>query len=445
MITTRTGKTLRYLVGGALAASLVAGAATAGEDSSTRKAEAALSGGKVDRAIRLGEQAVEASPHSAPARLVLAQAYLKAGRFDAAATTFNDAMDLGDNSARTALSLALANTAAGRTREAVAILDDWRSAIPASDLGLAYALAGEPGRGVAILVDRLRSGENTPKLRQNLAYAYALDGRWREARLMMAEDVPAGQIDERISQWAQLSRPEDHQRRVASLLSVPVVADSGQPARLALSYPPAAEQLAVETATAQPEAVAAAPSPEAELPFGGAAATAAPSSSFASAFAGPEMVSNPVVQPLPGKPRAERPVRVAGSFRQQAEAPAALPARAVPVREDGTPVAPRASGGTHLVQLGSFSSEQGARRAWGIFTAKNPELRNYRMTITPAVVHGKNFWRVAAAGLNGAGASGLCSTVKGRGGACFAYAATNPPPSNVPARGTAAPQMARRR
>ena len=437
MTTTRTGKTLRYLVTGALAASLVAGAAIAGDDAATRKAEAALSGGKADRAIRLGETAVEASPHSVQARLVLAQAYLKAGRFDAAATTFNDAMDLGDTSARTALSLALANTAAGRTREAVAILDDWRSSIPASDLGLAYALAGETGRGVAILVDRLRSGENTPKLRQNLAYAYALDGRWREARLMMAEDVPANQIDERISQWAQLSRPEDHQRRVAALLSVPVVADSGQPARLALSYPPAAAQFAVETAAARPEVVAA--PAEAELPFGGA--SAAPAPAFAQAFAAPETVSNPVVQPLP----SARPARVAGSFRQQAEAPRSEPVRAVPVREDGTPIAPRATGGTHLVQLGSFSSEQGARRAWGIFTAKNPELRNYRMTITPAVVHGRNFWRVAAAGLDGSGASGLCSAVKGRGGACFAYAATNPPPANVPARGSAAPQMARRR
>ncbi|HMO69843.1 MAG TPA: tetratricopeptide repeat protein, partial [Novosphingobium sp.] len=119
MTTTRTGKTLRYLVTGALAASLVAGAAIAGDDAATRKAEAALSGGKADRAIRLGETAVEASTHSVQARLVLAQAYLKAGRFDAAATTFNDAMDLGDTSARTALSLALANTAAGRTREAV--------------------------------------------------------------------------------------------------------------------------------------------------------------------------------------------------------------------------------------------------------------------------------------------------------------------------------------
>ncbi|MEY4721576.1 MAG: hypothetical protein RIQ46_1301, partial [Pseudomonadota bacterium] len=114
---------------------------------------------------------------------------------------------------------------------------------------------------------------------------------------------------------------------------------------------------------------------------------------------------------------------------------------------DGSPVAadrPVASGGSHMVQLGSFSSEQGARRAWGIFAAKNPELKNYRMTITPATVRGRAFWRVAAAGLDAGGARGLCSSVKGRGGACFAYAASNPPAGMVPGQGQSGPQRARR-
>ncbi len=89
--------------------------------------------------------------------------------------------------------------------------------------------------------------------------------------------------------------------------------------------------------------------------------------------------------------------------------------------------------GTHLVQLGSFSSEQGARRAWGIFAARNPELKNTRMTIASAVVRGKTYWRVAAAGLNAGGASGLCSSVKNRGGACFDYAATSSVRGQAPA------------
>lgn len=455
----KAGHTIRYAIAGVLASALLAGAASAGKVANANpdiaKAQTALAKGKVDRAVALAEQAVAAVPRDASARVILAQSYMKAGRFDSAATTFNDAMELGDNSPRTALALALANVAAGRAREAVAILDDWRESIPASDLGLAYALAGESGRGVAILADSLRSGENTPKLRQNLAYAYALDGRWREARMMVEMDVPADQVDARVSEWAAKALPEQSHQRVAALLGVPVISDSGQPQNLALAASPAVQQAAAETAevpasqTADlpvatvaevaafnaPVAVAATePAPVSTLSDGPLSRQALPQS-FAAAFTQPAQpayssqpaqvgfVSNPVIQALPA--RAERATRA----------------------ERAAPVATRriVSGGSHLVQLGAFSSEQGARRAWGIYAAKNPELRNYRMTITPAVVRGKNYWRVAAAGFDARAASGLCSTVKGRGGACFAYAATNPPASGVPGRHAAGPQRARRR
>jgi hypothetical protein len=88
-------------------------------------------------------------------------------------------------------------------------------------------------------------------------------------------------------------------------------------------------------------------------------------------------------------------------------------------------------GASHAIQLGSFSSEQGARRAWGYYAKRNPELRNFKMAITPATVHGKKFWRVAATGLDGNGAGGLCSKVKNRGGVCFAYS-TIGRPANAP-------------
>ena len=60
------------------------------------------------------------------------------------------------------------------------------------------------------------------------------------------------------------------------------------------------------------------------------------------------------------------------------------------------------------------------------------------MAITQATVNGKRFWRVAAAGLDGRGASGLCSAVKTRGGVCFAYAASR----TLPGRAVNAPAMA---
>lgn len=445
-----TRRLARYAASVAAVGVLFAGSAVIGRPQAPAEvaalAQQMLGKGKVDKAIDLAEQAVAASPRDPSLRLLLAQSYLKGGRFDAAATTYNDAMDLGDNSARTALALALSNVAAGRRNEAVAILDDWRDSIPATDLGLAYSLAGETSRGVAILVDAVRGGENTAKLRQNLAYAYALDGRWAEARTMAAQDVTPDQIDQRISDWAQNARPDDYHKRVAALLSVPFRDDPGQPTRLALNTTPASEQLASEAAAAQPEPAPAqelaaaepapAPAPAEPAPAFAQAApapVAEPSPAFKAAFGGETQTQTvftdrPVVQPVPARP-----------------AVAVAPVRAVPRRADGSvsrAPQPISTGGTHFVQLGSFSSEQGARRAWGIFTAKNPELRGYRMTITPANVRGKSFWRVAAAGLNQRGASGLCSAVKGRGGVCFAYAATTPPPG---ALGQGGPQRARKR
>ncbi len=425
---------------GALGLALVASTGFSGSvvakpspDSTAAEAQSALKKGKVEKAITLSEQLVAANPREPSYRTLLGHAYMKAGRFDSAATTFDDAMKLGDNTARTALALSLARIAQGRNREAVAILDDWRDAIPATDLGLALALSGESGRGVAILADALRAGDDTAKTRQNLAYAYALDGRWREARVMVEQDVPADQVDERIGAWAARAKPEDNALRVAGLLNAPLRADPGQPTALALNGNAAQEQLAAETT-----AVKAAPvlSAKGELPASGESAealavyrpvdapveTAPAPKSFDSAFAS-QQAAQPAVAAAPqpkAKPAAKKP-RAFASHKH------GLRPRQASVKFG--------SGSSHLVQLGSFFTSQGARRAWGIYAAQNPELKNYKMTITQAKVRGRNYFRVAAGGLNGKGASGLCGTVKNRGGACFAYA--------LPARSGNAPVYAR--
>lgn len=439
---------------GAAAVALAAGVGFSGSvvaksspDMAAAEAQKALKSGKVEKAIQLAEAVVAANPNEPTYRALLGQAYLKAGRFESAAATFNDAMKLGDSTARTALGVALSNSALGRNREAVAILDDWRDAIPAADLGLALALAGETSRGVAILAEALRAGDNTPKLRQNLAYAYALDGRWREARVMAEQDVPADQLDARISEWAARAKPEDHQVRVAGLLSVPVRSDPGQPVALALGDNAAREQLAVETAVSKAAPQLAA---NGELaPVGEAPAALAqyrPVDAPVEAAAaydipyGAKGASAPVVQPLPQDYAAAepaqpvvnakaRPIRVASKSSAFASHKRGLRPR------QGAPKVKFGFGSSHNVQLGSFLSQQGARRAWGIYAAKNPELKGYRMTITQAQVRGRTYFRVAAAGLNGKGASGLCSTVKSRGLACFAY--------SLPGKAANAPVYAR--
>lgn len=423
---------------GAATVALLAGAgfsstvgARSGDDRAPQAAQSALAKGQTDKAIVLAEGLVAGNPREASYRALLAQAYLKAGRFESAVTTFNDAMKLGDNSARTALGLALASAASGRNREAVSVLEDWRDAIPTADLGLALALAGETSRGSALLADELRRGESTVKLRQNLAYAMALDGRWREARMIVEQDLPADRVDARLSDWAAKARPEDTKQRVAALINAPMRDDPGQPAQLALADSTPAEQLAAET-SATKAAVAG------ELP----AVAARPVESSA-ALASYSPVTAPVAAPVAETPRQDFAVAFAAEPATQpaaAQPLAAKPAKVAykaPVRTGPARVSPVAKGGSHLVQLGSFSSPQGARRAWGIFAARNPSLKQFRMTITPAVVHGKNFWRVAAAGFNANGANGMCSSVKARGGVCFAYAARTGVPTRV-----GAPMMA---
>ena len=417
-------------------------------DLSASKAQTALQRGDTSAAIASAEAAVLAEPANASYRAMLAAAYLDAGRFASAATTFDDAMKLGDQSARTALGFALAAIGKGDNAGAIRVLDDWRDDIPAADLGLALALAGEPNRGVHVLSNALRAGENTPKMRQNLAYAYALQGNWRAARLMAAEDVAPGELDQRISKWAQMTAPEAFQQRVAGLLDVPVRADAGQPAQLGLNTTPGAQQFAAEAAattspyTASGELpaegfIARAPTPRELPPIDGIpvgatpvkpapqVAVAAPAvrapETFEDAFKAKapaggtvaevasnalKFVSNPVVQSAPSRAGA---------------APA-------PVKAN---VASKKSDGSHLIQLGSFASEAGARRAWGIYAQRYPELSNYQMVITEAKVRGKTYFRVSAGGFQMASASSMCGKVKANGQGCIAWADGSPLPGAV--------------
>lgn len=434
---TRTASSTRMIAlvaSTALASLALGGCATQAApraDLSASKAQQALQNGRGSQAVSHAEAAVLADPHNASYRAMLGAAYMEEGRFQSAATSFQDALTLGDTAPKTALSLALAQIASGDNRRAIGTLDQWQDGIDPADLGLALALAGETRRGADVLAAQLRGGNNTPKVRQNLAYSYALLGDWRAARLMAAEDVPADQLDARLSEWAAVAKPEDHHARVAALLSVPVVGDSGQPAALALGNNPGTTGLAMEAARELPAtsgelpAVMTDAAPASGYPLPVAPRAAAPASDFANAFAEPapvETVTTPVVQPV--RPSTTATPRRSG--RAVAVAPAAEPA-AVAERQ---PVAVGGAG-THLIQLGSFSSEASAKRAWGIYAKRYPQLSAHDMVITKAVVRGKTYWRVSAAGFERASASSMCSTVKQGGQGCIAWAANKPLPGAV--------------
>lgn len=441
---TKTGFTaprLALAVTTALAGLALTGCSTSAApraDVSFSNAQVALQKGQADKAIAHAEAAVLAEPRNPGFRALLGAAYLEAGRFDSAATSFGDALDLGNEDPRTVLSFALAKAALGESRAAVQVLDDYARVIDPADLGLAYALAGQPERGVHVLINAVRSSEAaTPKLRQNLAYTYALAGNWRAARVMAAEDVPADQLDARLTEWASMAAPEHFQQRVAAMLQVTPRVDGGQPQQLALANFPSQDVMVAEAASqadvpvvaeaapapapapvAAPQLAAAAPQPAAKPSFADAFAAPAPAPAPA-ASGGIRFVSTPVVQQLPATSERAAPRMAASTQRRMAAAAAPAPA------------ASDKSANTHLVQLGSYDSKIEAERGWTTLKRKFPQLKDHDVVITEAVVNGRTFWRVAAAGFGAMSAKSMCGTVKSSGRGCFAYAASNPPAGAV--------------
>lgn len=447
MTTDTRNRMLGFALTTALGSVMLAGCAGKAAPSaavSAEAAKAALAKGKGSAAVTAAEAAVLASPRDAETRALLGAAYVEAGRFLSAGSALADAMALGDTSDRTVLTYALSLAAAGRYPEAQALLAQHRTDLDAADYGLAMTLAGSPQQGIEALSDAIRYGENTPKLRQNLAYAFALKGDWRSARLIAAQDLPADKLNQRLGEWAQMAMPQMATQRVAALLGVAAKPDGGQPVHLALSNFPTNEQLAAEAATQ--EAVS--------EPLASDAALASIDAELQAA----EPITAPVEAPAAiaryeAEPRLE-PAPVATSSKPAApriRLPEAKPPRVAAAK--AVPATPSAAfqaafvrqPGAYRVQLGSYLSQGDASAAWARFQKRHPALKDAERVITKASVNGRIYYRVAAGGFAKASASSFCSLVKQRGGGCFAYSSARSLPGAAPAvRSAAKPGAAAR-
>lgn len=369
-----------------------------------KKAEQAIAKGKTDRALQFAELSVEAEPQNRDYRALLARVYMAKGRFVSAERTLMDVMELGQVDPRTVISLALCRIAQGNTESAVSIIDANRSIIPVSDYGLTLALAGRSGDAVGILTDAVRADGASSRTRQNLALALALDGRWRDARVMASQDMAQDDVNERIAEWAQFAQPGAHTLRVAGLLKVrPDMSDMGQPVRLALNAVAPAAMAMADMATIAPAFDSlSASAPTAEL------AAVEPSLVPESAgFAAVETEVKAVeLQPVQSK--------FAAPLIRASVAPVKLALADVPASK------PVSVGGSHLVQLGAFSSTASAQAAWNKYSAKFGALRGFKSASSTVTVNGKKLTRLAAMGFANAGSAGaVCNQIKSQGGACF--------------------------
>ena len=387
------------------------------------KASSALAAHDYRSAIDAAETAVGYAPRDAGYRLILAQAYLGGGRFASAETGFADVLTLSPDNARAALNLALVQIARGKNDAALVTLGDYREKLAAPDYALAAALAGDVETAVVTLETAIRAGSNDAKTRQNLALAYAMAGKWANARAMAQQDLSGADTDTRLGEWLTFVRPGSSYDQVASLLGVkPMLSDTGQPQRLALNAGSVtavamAEPLAAPAPVAAPapepvfETVeVAAPAPE---PVFETAEVAAP----APVQAAP--VRREIVQPLPVRaPAPVETIRAAALPAKQMVVPRAKPAPSIAAAVQPKP-ARSVAAGKFVVQLGAFQNAAVSRDAWRRM-APRYRLSAFDPANSSARVGGASYVRLAVGGFaTRAEASLVCSRIRSAGGSCF--------------------------
>lgn len=359
----------------------------------TEKALASRDGAK---AVKAAEAAVAADPRNPFYRQLLGRAYVATGRFASAETALNDAMSLGNQDARTIVSLALVKTALGKGEAARNLLAANAGNVPAGDYGLAMAMAGDASEGIRILSEAIHDPSATAQMRQNLAYAYALAGRWKDARMMAGFDLAPLAANQRIAQWAQSASPMFSAQRIAIFMGVTIDgADAGQPAALALAPDQAPVEMAMSGTAEQPEELAAvgdtrdAPAVDQSLPDV-AAAPLAPS--FA-AVAHPDRV---------------------------AILPAAAQARpSASARPSGPVLRPRPVS-NWVVQLGAYDNAAIAKEKWYALARRNSALAERPVLTSQITVNGATFSRLAVSGFGDrADAMALCRSIRAQRGQCF--------------------------
>jgi Flp pilus assembly protein TadD len=409
--------------------------AKADQDAGRIFADATAAGktGDYVKALDLAEKAVALAPRDVGYRMLLADLYMKNGRFQSAATTFGDVLTLDPVNVRAGLQAALAEVAIGRGDVALARLDSLAATAPAGDIGLAYALAGQPNRAISILEPAARAPGATGRIRQNLALAYAFAGDWQKARAVAAQDVSPADLSARLQQWAALASPSAPADQIAGLFGVRAVADSGQPVSLALAPVEAtntafaaAEPVQAHEPTAEP-----APAPVQLAQADVAAWEPAAAPTVATDVRAPAVIADtppPVVPEAAPEPSFAPAVRALVN-PEPAKARLASIAPIAPKQHLAPRAAPAAGEGRFVVQIGAYSSPAGVERAWAS-AYRRYGLTGHQPRSTTVSIPGKGkFHRLSVAGFEShADASKICASVRSHGGACFVRATAGDAP-----------------
>ena len=406
--------------------------------------QARVQQGQHAEALTLAERMVELAPRDAGYRMVLADLYLKNGRFVSAEAAFGDVLVLDPSNSRAGLVRALTMIGQGKNGEAMIELDRLTATASPADVGLAFALAGQPQRAIEMLEPAARAPDANGRTRQNLALAYALAGDWQKARIVAGQDLSPAELGRRLQHWASLANPAAPYTQVAAVLGVSPVEDAGQPTRLALV--PAAPQQAYAEAEL-PAPVEAAPvqlASAAPVALGGPSEIVSEVGTEAHSYQPPEhadafavpVEDSPAAEPVAAAPaeavRFAAAVNALVESRVQDQRPAAPVAKAPllafePVKAVAKP-AVKATG-RYVVQIGAYRNARQVEQAWAR-AHRHYGFGDSEPLSTTVSIPGKGvFHRLAVAGFERpADAARLCQSIRGKGGACFVRATAGDAP-----------------
>jgi Flp pilus assembly protein TadD len=400
------------------------------------RAQAALAANDLASAVTLAESAVAYRPQDAAFRALLGNIYLASGRFASAEAAFHDSLSISTAQPQVILKLALAQIALGKGSDATQLLASAQSMLDATDLGLAYALAGRADQAVAVLEPAARAVGADARTRQNLALAYALGGDWQSARTIASQDLPADQLEPRMEQWLTLTKPGNSSSQIATFIGVtPAAIDPGQPTRLALNP----NEGPTRVAQAAP-APAPAPSPVAELaPY--VAPMAEPEVQVASApvEAAPAAVAPVAVAVAAEAPQiAYVPAPRATKFRTPRPALTQAATRltqSLPELRRAALVSNAKGNSRAVVQLGAYGSRNFIPAAWNRVSSKHGALKNFTPVIARFDSAKGTFYRLSVKGFaSERQAIDLCASLKRAGGNCFVRATFNDAPVRMASR-----------
>ncbi|MFI5030220.1 MAG: tetratricopeptide repeat protein [Reyranellales bacterium] len=218
---------------------------THGDDyqAAVREAEAARVAGNVDTAIPLYDRALQANPQGSEAKLGLGKALLTIGAAEEAAAQFRDVLARQGNNSTARRGLASALIAMGQPTLAEQQIDEALRANAndyhalnllgvvldmqgrhaeaqanyhrglelapddpglRSNYGLSLAITGQPQEAIAMLVPLASSRNATPRIRQNLAFAYAMAGDLSNSLQLCRRDMDEAFAQRQLGYFAQL-------------------------------------------------------------------------------------------------------------------------------------------------------------------------------------------------------------------------------------------------